>query len=286
MEVELRQAQKLESVGRLAAGVAHEINTPIQFVADSCTFLQDAVGDLDRLLAAYRATVARLADGTLDAAAAVAALAEADEGADAGYLLDEMPKAVARSVEGLDRVATIVRSLKEFAHPERPERSPADLNRAIATTLTIARNEYKYVADARTELGDVPPVDCHIGALNQAILNIIVNGAHAIEAAVAGTDRRGEIVVTTACDGEHGVVVTISDTGTGIAPEILDKIFDPFFTTKAVGKGTGQGLALVHAVVVEQHGGKVEVETEVGVGTTFRLRLPLAAPAAAIAAAA
>jgi len=276
MEVELRQAQKLEAVGRLAAGVAHEINTPIQFVSDSCTFLQDAVGDLSALLAGYRKTMVRVVDGELALADAAMALADLEAGSDVAYLLDEMPKATARSVEGLERVATIVRSLKEFAHPERAERSAADLNRAIETTLTIARNEYRYVADLRTELAELPPIECHIGALNQALLNIIVNGAHAIASVVEGTDQRGEIVVTTALDGDDGVVISIADTGIGIPAELLGKIFDPFFTTKEVGKGTGQGLALVHAVVVEQHGGKVEVESRVGQGTTFRLRLPVA----------
>jgi len=280
-QARLLQAQKLESVGRLAAGVAHEINTPIQFVADSCTFLQGAVTDLEGLLASYRAVVHRVATGALAPSAAAAELAAADADADAAYLLEEMPKAVARSIDGLERVATIVRSLKEFAHPEGKERAPADLNRAIATTLTIARNEYKFVADVNTEFGDLPPINCHIGELNQAILNVIVNAAHAIASAVAGTDRRGEIRVTTASNGDDAVVITIADTRTGIPPEIVDKIFDPFFTTKSVGQGTGQGLAIVHNVIVDQHGGEVSVESVVGHGTRFRFRLPIAAADAA-----
>ncbi len=274
MELELRQAQKLESVGRLAAGVAHEINTPVQYVADSCSFLQTAVQDLRTVIVAYRDGVGRVGQGEVDAAALAAEMGQVESDADIDYALEQMPRAVARSLEGLERVATIVRSLKEFAHPERKERAWANLNRAITSTLEIARNEYKYVADLRTDLGDLPEVNCHLGELNQAVLNIVINAAHAIAAVVEGTDGRGVISVTTRCEDEQAVI-TISDTGTGIPPEIIDKIFDPFFTTKEVGKGTGQGLAIVRSVVVDKHGGKVEVDSELGRGTTFRLWLPI-----------
>jgi signal transduction histidine kinase len=274
LEVELRQAQKLESVGRLAAGVAHEINTPIQYVSDSCTYLHTAVGDLSLLLQTYRDGVAWAAAGELDVAMLSTAMQCAEEECDADYALEQIPRAVTRSLEGLDRVATIVRSLREFAHPDRSERAWADVNRAITSTLEIARNEYKYVADLRLDLGELPEIHCHLGELNQAILNVVVNAAHAIDSVVAGSERRGEIAVSTRHhDGD--VVITVADTGTGIPADIVEKIFDPFFTTKEVGKGTGQGLAIVRSVVVDKHGGKLEVDTEVGLGTTFRMRLPV-----------
>jgi signal transduction histidine kinase len=175
-------------------------------------------------------------------------------------------------VEGLGRVATLVRSMKEFAHPDQKQKAPADLNRAIASTLTIARNEYKYVADIETDYGELPPVPCHIGELNQVFLNLIVNAAHAIESAIHGTDRRGLIRVETRREDDL-VRVSISDSGTGIPEEIRNRIFDPFFTTKDVGRGTGQGLAIARSVVVDKHAGTLTFDSELGRGTTFHVRL-------------
>lgn len=186
----------------------------------------------------------------------------------------ECPQALDRCLDGLDRVATIVRSMKEFAHPDSKEKEPIDLNRAIASTITIARNEYKYVAEVETDFAELPPVMCHPGELNQVILNIVVNAAHAIGDAVAGTDHRGRIAVRTSQEGGD-VVISIADTGSGIPPAIREHIFDPFFTTKEVGKGTGQGLAIARSVVVDMHHGKLTFESEVGKGTTFFIRLPL-----------
>jgi signal transduction histidine kinase len=253
-EAELRQAQKLESVGRLAAGVAHEINTPVQFVSDSIHFLRDATTDL--LAAADKL------DGPTK------------EAADFAYLREAVPGAIERSLLGLQRVATIVRSMRNFAHPDGASPTSVDLNAAIESTLAIAKSEYKYVADVELGRGDVPFVDCFGGDINQALLNIIVNAAHAIADRVAGTGTRGVIAIATVRDGDH-VKITISDTGTGIPATIRDRIFDPFFTTKAVGKGTGQGLAIVRSIVVDKHGGSIDVASEVGKGTTFTLRLPI-----------
>jgi signal transduction histidine kinase len=273
VESELLQAQKLESVGRLAAGVAHEINTPIQFVSDSVHFLREATEDMFRLVA----RLCELDEPSCDDerhATARAAVDEALAEADFAYLTENVPAALVRVTEGLDRVATIVRSMKEFAHPDRTEMHVADLNRAIESTLTIARNEYKYVADVETELGELPPVPCFLGELNQVVLNIIVNAAHAISDSVRGTEARGMIRVRTWSEEGH-VVVTISDTGGGIPEHVRAKVFDPFFTTKDVGKGTGQGLAIARAVVVDKHHGSLTFETETGKGTTFSIRLPL-----------
>jgi signal transduction histidine kinase len=274
MEVELRQAQKLESVGRLASGVAHEINTPIQFVSDSCYYLRDAIGDMHKLIERYRRTLTDLRDGSISPQEAQARVEQAEDEADLGYLLENAPPAVMRSIEGLERVAAIVRAMKEFAYPERKERAPADINRAIETTLMVASNEYKYVADVHTELGELPPVLCHVGEFNQVILNMVVNSAHAIQDVVGATGTRGQIAITTWTTGQD-VLISIRDTGKGMPPEIAERVFDPFFTTKEVGKGTGQGLAIARSVIVDKHGGKVSVESEPGRGTTFTISIPV-----------
>jgi signal transduction histidine kinase len=273
IEMELRQAQKLESVGRLAAGVAHEINTPVQFVSDSVQFVgaavQDVFGLIDKLGVAQRSIV----DGTPSRAAALEATEAADE-ADLPYLVEHVPKAIGHALEGLARVAAIVRALKVFAHPDATGMVAADLNQAIRSTLTIACHEYRYIAELETELGDLPLVWCHVGELNQAVLNIVVNAAHAIGDVVAGTDRKGRIRVRTHREGDD-VVIAIADTGPGIPATVREHIFDPFFTTKEVGRGSGQGLAIARSVIVDKHGGQLALETEIGKGSTFFIRLPI-----------
>jgi signal transduction histidine kinase len=257
----LREAQKLESVGRLASGVAHEINTPVQFVNDSIHFVRDAVGELFGVIEKLAAEAANKA-------------AEITEAADLPFLLDKVPNALERAIEGLGRITTIVRSMKDFAHPDQKEMSTVDLNRAVESTLTIARNEYKYVADLETDFGELPSVRCYVGELNQAVLNIVVNAAHAIGDVVQGTDARGVIRVRTRVDGDQ-VVIAIADSGGGIPDATRDRIFEPFFTTKEIGKGTGQGLALARSVIVDRHHGQLSLETELGKGTTFFIRVPI-----------
>ena len=274
LEAELQQAQRLESVGRLAAGIAHEINTPVQFVNDNCYFLRDSVPQVRSVLEGHQECLRALAAGSMTPAEALERTAALEHAADLAFLHDNMPTAVERALEGLERVAAIVRSMKEFSHPNQDAPSSADINVAVLSTLTIARNEYKYVADVRTELGEVPPMLCYVGELNQALLNIIVNAAHAIGQTVAGSERKGLITVTTASDDES-VLIAIADTGPGIPPAIQDKIFDPFFTTKDVGQGTGQGLAIARAIVVDRHGGTLTFESEAGRGTRFLIRLPI-----------
>ncbi|HZT02953.1 MAG TPA: ATP-binding protein [Steroidobacteraceae bacterium] len=277
LELELHQAQRLESVGRLAAGIAHEINTPVQFISDNCHFLKDGLGEVRTVLERYREALRAVAAGSMSGGEALERSLVEEQACDLGFLCENMPIAVERSLEGLERVAKIVRSMKEFSHPNQDAPSSADLNAAILSTLTIARNEYKYVAEVETRLGDIPAVICYAGELNQAFLNIIVNAAHAVNETVAGTDRKGLITVSTAVDGGE-VVISVADTGPGIPQEIQDKIFDPFFTTKEVGRGSGQGLAIARAVIVERHGGSLTFATEPGKGTVFVIRLP-AAPA-------
>jgi two-component system NtrC family sensor kinase len=273
IEVELRQSQKLESVGQLASGIAHEINTPVQFVADSCSFLETATEDLVSVITAYREALTELERDPAALAAAAARVRELEADRDVTYLSEQIPLAIARSLQGLDRVSAIVRAMKEFAHKDQAQQAPADLNRAILSTLTVARNEYKYVAEVTTELADLPMVTCHVGELNQVFLNMIINSAHAIAAAKAEQERDGLIVIRTRARGIH-VEIEIEDNGCGIPPHEIEKIYDPFFTTKPIGQGTGQGLAIARAVV-DKHGGKVEVTSRVGYGTTFAITLPV-----------
>ena len=273
LESDLQQAQKLESVGRLASGVAHEINTPVQFVRDNTHFLRDATTDIFALIEALRASNRAVLDGDPSLEKAMAAV-EAEKEADLEYLSEDMPKAFRACDDGLTRVATIVRSMKEFAHPDSTEMTNVDLNRAIQSTIVIASNEYKYVADVETKLETLPSVLCYPGDVNQAVLNIIVNAAHAIGDIVEKQGGRGRITIATREENDC-VIISISDTGGGIPDHIRARIFDPFFTTKAVGKGTGQGLAIARSVIVDKHGGDLTVETEVGKGTTFHLRLPV-----------
>ncbi len=249
----------------------------MQFVSDSVHFVRDATADIAKLVASYREAIASVAAGAPPAQAAEAA-AQAETDADLDYLLENMPTALDRALDGLSRVAVIVRSMKDFAHPDQTAMADVDLNRGIESTLVIANNEYKYVADVETSFGALPTVRCHAGEINQVVLNIVVNAAHAIGDQVRGTGEKGRITIATFQDGDDAVV-TITDTGGGIPESVQSRIFDPFFTTKDVGKGTGQGLAMARSIVVEKHDGRLDFETEAGVGTTFTIRLPIAGKA-------
>lgn len=277
MEIQLRHAQKLESIGQLAAGIAHEINTPTQYIGDNTRFLEDAFVDINKVLAQY--------DKLLQAAKVNALSPElitevegTVRNADVPYLMEEMPKAIQQSLEGVGRVAKIVRAMKEFSHPGTSEKTPTDLNHVIESTLTVSRNEWKYVAEMVTDFDlKLTPVPCLPGEFSQVILNLVVNAARAIADVVGdGGNGKGTIKVTTRRCGDRAEIRT-SDTGTGIPEKARAKIFDPFFTTKAVGKGTGQGLAIARSVVVDKHGGTIAFETETGKGTTFIITLPLRA---------
>ncbi len=274
LEYELVQAQKLESIGHLAAGIAHEINTPIQFVGDNVGFLSDSFSGIGRLLQQYQRLLAAVKTGECSETL-IETCEVATRKADLEYLLVEIPKAIAQTTEGVDRVATIVRAMKEFSHPGSKEKTAVDLNQAIQSTVTVARNEWKYVADLQTDLDpSLPPVPCLVGEFNQVVLNMIVNATHAIADVVKGTGGKGTITIGTSRVGEF-VEVRIADTGMGIPESIRHKIFDPFFTTKEAGRGTGQGLAIARSVVVDKHGGTIAVDSEVGKGATFLIRLPL-----------
>ncbi|MDQ1519683.1 MAG: two-component system, NtrC family, sensor kinase, partial [Actinomycetota bacterium] len=261
-------AQKLEAVGRLAGGIAHEINTPVQFVSDNLRFLEESFTDIMALVGTYRGVL----DEAAAAAPAVRGVVEAAESdADFEFLSTEVPQALQQSRDGVTRVAEIVRSMKAFGHPDGKDQEPVDLNAAIADTLVVAASELKHVADVQVDYGTLPAVTCFRGDLNQVWLNLIVNAAHAIESAKR---EHGLVTVRTRFEGAE-VVVEIGDSGTGIPQEVAQRIFDPFFTTKAVGKGTGQGLALARSVVIDRHHGSITFDTVDGEGTTFQIRLPV-----------
>jgi PAS domain S-box-containing protein len=272
LEEQLRQAQKLEAIGQLAAGIAHEINTPTQYVSDNATFLKESWPGLCNLLHLTQALCTECSAGC-NSQETLQRVKRCLEIADLDYLLEEIPRAIDQSLQGLQHVAKIVRCMKEFSHPDSSSKALVDLNRAIETTITIARNEWKYVAEVVTQFDpSLPPVSCFVGEFNQVILNLIVNAADAIRENVAES-QKGKITIAT-CQKGGFVEVSVSDTGGGIPQEIRSRIFELFFTTKEVGKGSGQGLALAHAVIVKKHAGKIWFETELGKGTTFFLQLP------------
>jgi PAS domain S-box-containing protein len=266
-EAELRShtAERLESVGKLAAGVAHEINTPVQFVSDSIYFVRDGLYELLALTDRLR-TLASRDQCNVNAVAALSTHLP--------YLVENLPKALERSLDGLKRVSEIVSSMRELAHPDRPEMSDIDLNHVIQNALVVARSEYKYVAEIETDLTPLPPVRGHAGELNQVLLNLLVNAAHAIADVVGDSERKGVIRIATRMDGAS-VLISVSDTGAGIPANIRHRIFEPFFTTKEVGRGTGQGLAISHNIIVKRHSGTIDFDSTVGKGTVFRVRLPL-----------
>jgi signal transduction histidine kinase len=276
MEAQLILAQKMESIGQLAAGIAHEINTPTQYVSDNTRFLRDSFADIKRVLDRYEDLQAEARQGPVSTAT-LEQLQSLLEEVDLAFLTAEIPKAIEQSLEGLNRVAEIVRAMKQFSHPDQDEPELTDLNKAIRNTVTVARNEWKYVAEMELDLeSDLPTVPCLAGRFNQVILNLVVNAAQAIADALGeGAGDKGKIRVSTRRAGSQ-VEVRVADTGSGIPERIRNRVFDPFFTTKQVGKGTGQGLAIAHNIIVEQHGGTIDFETEVGVGSTFILSLPIA----------
>jgi two-component system, NtrC family, sensor kinase len=276
LEIELQQAQRLEAVGQLAAGIAHEINTPIQYVGDNLRFLCDTFHGRQKVLGRYERLVEAALSGEASGPVVEKIIEEiraVQQQTDAQYLEREIPRALEQSLDGVDRVATIVRAMKAFAHPGGQEKKPADLNKALSDALIVARNELKYVADVETDFGDLPPVWCHIGDLNQVFLNLLVNAAHAIGEVVKTSGGRGKICVRTRRQKDEAVV-SVSDTGCGIPADIQERVFDPFFTTKEVGKGTGQGLAIARNIVVEKHGGRIAFEPNLPQGTTFVVSLP------------
>lgn len=271
LEAQLAHAQKMESVGQLAAGIAHELNTPIQFVGDNTRFLKSSFQTMQDILALVDSLLERC-EQSAELSEHAAAMRAQFEKADLEFLIEEIPQAIDQTLEGTENVARIVRAMKAFSHPGAVDFQETDLNAALESTLTISRSEWKECADVETHFDpDLPSVMCLPAELNQAFLNFIVNGAHAI---ASKSNGKGTLSLTTSASEDH-VIIEIRDSGTGIPQEIQGRIFDPFFTTKAVGKGTGQGLSLCYNVIVETHGGQISFESVEGKGTTFRIKLPI-----------
>ncbi len=271
LEQRLLLAHKLEAIGSLAAGVAHEINTPTQFVSDNVKFLGDAFADIGKVIAGCLAFVEK-SKGIQELDVERAALLEVIEECDLEFLNEEIPQTIEQTLEGLRQTAQIVASMKEFSYPSSPDKSKADLNRVVENTLNVSRNEWKGVAELTLELDpNLPEVSCMVDQINQVVLNLIVNAAHAIGSTES---RLGRLTLRTKVDGKWACI-EVADTGTGMDEAVRARIFEPFFTTKEVGRGTGQGLSMVRNIVVNTHGGEIECETELGVGTLFRVRLPL-----------
>jgi two-component system, NtrC family, sensor kinase len=275
-QTRLLQAQKLESVGQLAAGIAHEINTPVQFISSNIDFLEQSFAEIASLLDHLHVILEAAGLGRSDEQITVQ-LRDLLEQSDLEYLKTEIPASISQTKDGIKRVATIVHAMKDFSHPSSKEKVAYNLNKIIETTVLISRNEWKYGADLKMDLdSNLPSVPCLVDELGQVILNLIMNAAQAIDEKNKhnSTERKEEIRITTKAV-DSLVEIRIQDTGAGIPSRIQDRIFDPFFTTKEVGKGTGQGLAISHDVITKKHSGTLTFETEEGVGTTFIIRLPI-----------
>ncbi|NQY74204.1 MAG: HAMP domain-containing protein [Candidatus Margulisbacteria bacterium] len=265
LEVKLHQAAKLESIGTLSAGVAHEINTPIQYVGDNLSFFSESYSSLLKLLKQYKKQ-------NLDNEW----IKKIKKEIQYNYLIKELPLAINGALEGIQRVRKIVHSMKDFSHLEMKEtKELSDINKAIESTINISKNEWKYHSDIKVHFNsNIPEIYCFIGDIKQVVLNIIINASHAVEDAInKKIITKGIIQIKT--DLKDGMVsIDISDNGIGIPQSIKEKIFDPFFTTKPVGKGTGQGLSLAYRAIVTKHKGTLSVESKPNLGTTFTIHIP------------
>ncbi|NLF52427.1 MAG: PAS domain S-box protein, partial [Leptolinea sp.] len=268
-------SQKMEAIGQLAAGIAHEINTPIQYIGDNLRFLQKSISRFSEMVEACHL----LENDQPVRQDCVDHLLEIKKQTKIEHYIKESPVAVQEALDGVERVRKIVLAMREFSHPSEKEKKLADINHGIETTVVISRNEWKYSVELETDLDpELPPVFCQIDEINQVILNMIINSVHAIEEVIPpGSDQKGKINISTKKAGDH-VIIKIRDSGKGIPEEIKQRIFDPFFTTKGVGKGTGQGLSLAHQIIIKKHHGTINVDSAVGTGTTFTIDLPIEEP--------
>jgi signal transduction histidine kinase len=267
---QLAHAQKLESIGHLAAGVAHEINTPIQFVTDNAHFLKDSFAEICVLLRAKGSLLASIKEENTPIQNSRNEL----ENIDVSYLIQEIPAAIEQSIEGLQRITKIVRAMKEFSYTDTEAKVLFNVNQAIQNTIQVSKSEWKTIANIKVDLDEsLPEIPGYPADMRQVILNMIINAAHAVASVQSVTKQMGEIAISTSSEGNN-IKIQISDTGAGIPNLIRSKIFDPFFTTKEIGKGTGQGLAICHSIIVKKHNGIIILDSEVGKGTVFTILLP------------
>ncbi len=263
LQAQLVQAQKLEAIGQLASGIAHEINTPIQYIGDNLSALKENFADL----IAYQQDLQNFSDDHLSSK-----LVELINKYDLDFIFEDSPKAISQAQEGVDRVAEIVKAMKSFSHLEQSQtKQTTNLHEVLNNALTLSRNNYKYIAEIKTDFDpDITTIECYPNELNQVLINLLTNAAHAIEECQA---PKGLIKISTHKLGDS-VEIIIQDNGVGIPPQIQDKVFNLFFTTKPVGKGTGQGLSLSYNIIVENHQGKLFFDSTPGIGTTFHIQLP------------
>ncbi|MGM0610630.1 MAG: ATP-binding protein [Thermodesulfobacteriota bacterium] len=276
MQSQLAQAQKMKSLGQLAAGIAHEINTPTQYVGDNLHFLQDAFASLTEFIKAHAQFLRRMEKNNVKNKI-VEEIHAREKEIDFDFLVEEIPKALEQSRDGIKRITRIVRSMKEFSHPGERENSLIDINKALENTITVSKNEWKYDSELQTDFDpNLPHVYGLSSELNQVFLNIIVNAAQAIREMREQNDlkNKGKINIQTRTE-DKAAVITISDTGPGMPEEIRERVFEPFFTTKDVGKGTGQGMYLSHQIIADRLGGEIFVESEPGKGSIFTIKLPI-----------
>lgn len=269
-------SRKLESIGQIASGIAHEINTPMQFIGDNARFFQEAFKNICQFFGDYFNLMFILMEKKKIPVTLITGLQKRERELDIGYLIDEVPRAIDESLEGIERVTKLISAMKDFTHSETKEKQLSDLNRGIESTIIISKNEWKYVSEMETDLDpDLPLINCVIDEINQVILNLIVNAAQAIRnVAKEKNEKSGKILIKTKRNGDF-VNIIIKDTGNGIPEKIKNRIFDPFFTTKGTGKGTGQGLAITHDIIVNKHNGGINVDSTVGKGSTFTISLPI-----------
>jgi PAS domain S-box-containing protein len=278
LENQLAQAQKLRSIGQLAAGIAHEINTPIQYIGDNTSFLKQSLADLTTILAKYDRLLENVRKEGVEGVYAhqIKEIDATKQQIDLDFLRNEIPVAIEQSLDGIQRVTEIVRAMKDFSHPGVVEKVAMDVNKAIENTLTVARNEWKYVADIQTDFTpELPKIFCLPGEINQALLNIIVNAAQAIEEKVRSQPGEKGLITIKTYRKDDWVEILIRDTGLGVPESVRPHIYEPFYTTKEVGKGTGQGLAIAYNIIEIKHGGSLTFKTQLGKGTIFIIRLPI-----------
>ena len=269
------RSQKLEAIGLLAAGIAHEINTPTQFIHTNVEFLAEAFNDCSEVVNQISIVTKGLKEGKPRSELLQEVLDDFDQN-EFAEMREEVQDALNGTLEGVERITRIVDSMRYFSHPGSDKKELLDINNAIEHAITVSKNEWKYYADIVTDLdANLPQILGYSAPLNQVLLNIIVNAAQAISDSIGDSpERKGKISISTQ-QADKMVEIRIVDNGPGIDEKVIPNIFDPFFTTKKIGKGTGQGLALAHSVVVDKHEGSIEVKSRLGEGATFIIQLPI-----------